>query len=46
MRVNEALALRWADVDFVQGTVRVERSFSAGEVMVPKTKAGMRTSPT
>jgi integrase len=48
MRLSELLALRWSDVDFERGTLRVtktlthqrDRTFSPGE---PKTEAGART---
>ena len=53
-RHGEILALRWSDIDFDEGTVRIERSLSwarrPGEPMrarflPPKTKAGRRTIP-
>jgi integrase len=48
MRRGEMLALRWQDIDFVRGRLRVERSLEqtkAGGLRfkVPKTKSGRRT---
>jgi integrase len=46
-RLGELLALRWADVDLDQGTVRIgwSRRIVGGRMQVkgPKTKAGVRT---
>jgi len=46
-RLGEGLGLRWSDVDFEKGIVRVERSLTeAGcrfSVGTPKTRAGIRT---
>lgn len=46
-RRGEALALRWSDVDFDQGAIRIERSLEqtkAGlRVKEPKTRTGRRT---
>lgn len=47
MRLSEALALTWADVDFKENTVSVTKSLSRGVtkaiiVEAPKTKAGSR----
>ncbi|NNM92086.1 MAG: site-specific integrase [Candidatus Eremiobacteraeota bacterium] len=46
LRVGEALALRWCDVDTTQRTIRVERTAqeSIGAIVftAPKTKAGTR----
>jgi hypothetical protein len=36
MRQGELLALRWDDVDLINGVVRVRRSFTAGAVSSPK----------
>lgn len=44
MRMGEVLGLPWRCVDFENGTVRVEQSFSEdGTMHTPKTKAGFRT---
>jgi len=47
MRRGEVAALRWADIDFDGGKIRIERSLehtNAGlAVKAPKTKAGRRT---
>jgi integrase len=46
LRIGELRALRWGDVDFEAGTVRVVRSATrAGEFKPPKTDAGVRTVP-
>jgi len=46
-RIGEALGLRWADVDFAAGTVRIERQVtelhSRPIECEPKTRAGIRT---
>ena len=46
-RLGEALGLRWSDVDFERGVVRVERSRTQvaceWSIGVPKTRAGVRT---
>ena len=46
-RIGEALGLRWSDVDWAKGTVRIERQLTeAGGKhieLAPKTKAGVRT---
>jgi len=47
MRRGEIAALRWGDVDFDQGKIRVERSLEQTKVGLtfksPKTKAGRRS---
>ncbi|MEZ4522226.1 MAG: site-specific integrase, partial [Thermomicrobiales bacterium] len=47
LRFSEAIGLRWSDVDWDAGTVRVEQTvvWSHGEfhILPPKTKAGRRT---
>lgn len=47
MRVGEALALYWSDIDFNRGTILIQRNFpsnpSVKQVSVPKTKASRRT---
>lgn len=46
LRLGEIQALRWTDVDFQRGLLRVERSWDAKEGPVaPKSKAGTRTVP-
>lgn len=46
MRVSEALALRWGDVDLLDATIRVHHSLSRdGTLTPPKTKAGRRDVP-
>lgn len=54
LRVGEALGLRWCDVDFKSGFIRVDHSLSYKDteegvyeyhVSSPKTRAGIRTVP-
>jgi integrase len=46
LRVSEALALQWANVDLAAGELHVRASLSReGELMPPKTRAGVRTVP-
>ena len=46
LRVSEALALRWGDVDLLDATVRVRHSWARdGKLTEPKTKAGRRDVP-
>jgi integrase len=47
MRISEALALRWCDVDLLGGEIRLLHSLSrvGGELTAPKTRAGVRTIP-
>jgi integrase len=47
LRVGEMLALRWEDVDFAAGRLRIERSYDgkAGVFNEPKTRKGKRTVP-
>jgi integrase len=46
LRVSEALALRWADVDLLDGLLHVRHSWSReGALTEPKTKAGRRDVP-
>ena len=42
LRVSELMGLRWRDIDWVHGLVRVEESIVANEVKGPKTEAGVR----
>ena len=36
LRIGELFALRWRDVDLVHGVLRVERNWSSGYLMTPK----------
>lgn len=46
LRVSEALALRWQDVDLLDATVHVRHSWARnGRLVEPKTKAGKRDVP-
>jgi integrase len=46
LRVSEALALRWGDVDLLEGMLHVRHSWSRdGTLTQPKTKAGRRDVP-
>jgi integrase len=46
MRVSEALALRWQDVDLLDATIRVRHSLARdGKLTPPKTRAGRRDVP-
>lgn len=47
LRRGELLALRWEDVDFDAGVLRVERSYdtAAGVYVEPKSRAGRRKVP-
>jgi integrase len=46
MRVSEALALRWQDVDILDATIHVRHSWGRdGALTEPKTKAGRRDMP-
>lgn len=38
LRQGELLALRWSDVDFIDGLVHVRRNFTGGQEKVPKGK--------
>jgi integrase len=40
MRLGEALALQWEDVDFPNREIRVARAFSAGRIETPKSGHG------
>ncbi|MDB6353636.1 site-specific integrase [Trichococcus sp. K1Tr] len=47
-RKGEALALQWKDIDFVRGTVTVNKTLARGEnnsliIQTPKTKTSVRT---
>lgn len=45
LRVGEILALRWQDVDFHHGELRVEQAVYRGCVGSPKTRGSRRTLP-
>ncbi len=45
LRVGEILALRWQDVDFLAGEIRVEQALYRGTLGSPKTKGSRRTLP-
>jgi hypothetical protein len=44
-RIGEILALRWRDVDFHSGAIRVEQACYRGLIGPPKTKGSRRTLP-
>lgn len=45
LRLGEALALRWQDIDFEVSRIRVSRSWSLGHFTSPKTKTSKRNVP-
>src|SRR5260370_12201108 len=45
LRIGEILALRWKDVDFKSGELRVEQACYRGLIGTPKTKGSRRTLP-
>lgn len=45
LRIGEAIALRWGDVDFDRRRVRVRRRFYRGGFAPPKSKYGIRDVP-
>jgi integrase len=45
LRIGEILALRWRDVDFSSGEIRVEQACYRGLIGTPKTKGSRRTLP-
>ena len=45
MRQGELLALRWMDIDWMAGRVRVRRNFVRGEFGTPKSKRSSRSVP-
>jgi len=45
LRQGELLALRWIDVDWVAGRVRVRRNYVRGHWVSPKTRRGSRSVP-
>lgn len=42
LRIGEALALRWRDLDLSRARLSVERTYSHGSLNTPKTEAGRR----
>ena len=45
MRRGEPLALRWQDVDWSAGLIRVRRNYTRGEFGTPKSRRSSRTIP-
>ncbi|WP_263368879.1 tyrosine-type recombinase/integrase [Edaphobacter bradus] len=45
LRVGEILGLRWQDVDFLKGTIRIQQAAYRGSIGSPKTKGSKRTLP-
>jgi integrase len=45
MRIGEAIAVRWTDIDFDRGRVRVHRRWYRGAYGPPKSKYGVRSIP-
>lgn len=45
LRQGELIALRWRDVDWTAGVIRVRRSYSRGQFTTPKSKHGSRAVP-
>ena len=45
MRIGEILALRWKDVDFATGQIRVTRGYYRGVMGTPKTRCSRRSVP-
>jgi integrase len=45
MRIGEAVAVRWSNVDFDRRQLKVERRFYRGGFATPKSKYGRRTIP-
>lgn len=42
LRVSELIGLRWQDIDWIHGSIRVEETIVASEAKGPKTEAGIR----
>jgi integrase len=45
LRQGELLALRWQDVDWIAGVIRVRRSFTRGRFGTPKCRRSSRAVP-
>src|SRR5206468_5404859 len=45
LRVGELIALRWRDVDWAAGRVRVRQNYVLGEFGTPKSKRSTRSVP-
>jgi integrase len=45
LRQGELLALRWRDIDWMAGRVRVRRNYVRGHWVTPKSKRGIRSVP-
>jgi integrase len=45
LRVSEALALKWEDIDATAGTITIQRKFTHGALGVPKTTASGASLP-
>ncbi len=45
MRLGELVALRWRDVDWNAGRIRVRRNYTCGEFGTPKTRRSTRSIP-
>jgi integrase len=45
LRIGEISVLRWRDVDFNSGEIRVEQACYRGLIGTPKTKGSRRTLP-
>jgi integrase len=43
LRIGELLALRWFDVDFAGGKLRIAHNLWRGQLVTPKTEASVRT---
>jgi integrase len=45
LRQGELIALRWQDVDWIAGVIRVRRSFTRGQFGTPKSRRSSRAVP-
>ena len=43
LRISEAIALRWSDLDLLRGAITVRRKYYRGDLGEPKTPAAKRT---
>lgn len=43
LRVGEALAIRWEDIEFERGTIQIAHTIWNGKIYPPKTRASIRT---